>query len=31
MIRLPRGTHIEAMAAVKARVPEPWMEALDAD
>ncbi|MBO3734206.1 hypothetical protein [Glycomyces niveus] len=31
MIRLPRGTHIAAMAAVKARVPEPWLEAPDAD
>ncbi|MFG3338518.1 hypothetical protein [Glycomyces sp. NPDC048151] len=27
MIRLPRGTHVEAMAAVKARVPELWLEA----
>lgn len=31
MIRLPRGTHIEAMAAIKARVPELWMEAPDTD
>jgi hypothetical protein len=31
MIRLPRGTHIDAMAAIKARVPELWLEAPDAD
>jgi hypothetical protein len=31
MIRLPRGTHVDAMAAIKARVPELWLEAPDSD
>ncbi|MDN3240826.1 hypothetical protein [Glycomyces tritici] len=31
MIRLPHGTRIDAMAAVRARVPELWQEAPDAD
>lgn len=29
MIRLPRGTHADAMAAVRARVPELWLDAPD--
>jgi hypothetical protein len=31
MIRLPHGTHIDAMAAIKARVPELWLEAPHTD
>lgn len=31
MIHLPRGAHIDAMAAVRARVPELWLSAPESD
>lgn len=31
MIRLPRGTHVDTMAAIRARVPELWLEAPETD